>query len=218
MKKIPISLLCGFAAIVVTVLLYIILLPNIFLRGMCLLTLGGVIVAEIVVTAFAYFSNGDPRKVASAVVSAFLIPYAVVLSFVYIIHFPCGYGTYMAWYFAGLLVVSVLAVILSSFSGRKEEENATLQNAKQHMMALRNLVKCIMANPSSAPYHKELVAIEEKLHFTNDSVISPQDAVIESLLTEILRDISNPEADISAMLTNVNQVIDTRTIMTKYSV
>lgn len=218
MKKMPISLLCGFAAIVITVLLYIILLPNIFLRGICLLTLGGVIVAEIVVTALAYLSNGDPRKVASAVIASFLIPYAAVLSFVYIFHFPCGYGTYIAWYLVGLLVVGVLAVILSSFSGRKEQENADLQNAKQHMLALRNLVKCIMANPASAPYRKELAAIEEKLHFTNDSVIAPQDAMIESLLTDVLRDISDSKADIPAMLANLNQVIDTRTIMTQYSV
>ena len=218
MKKLPISLLCGFVAIVVTVLLYIILLPNLFLRGMCLVTLGGVVLAEMIVSAFAYLSKGEPRKVASAVVSSFLIPYAVALSFVYIVHFPCGYGTYVAWYFAGVLVVGAVAVILSSFGSRKEEENATLQNAKQHMLALRNLVKCIMANPASAPYHKELVAIEEKLHFINDSVIASQDAMIESLLTEILRDIANPEADIPAKLANLNQVIDIRTVMTKYTV
>ena len=218
MKKMPISLLCGAAAVVVTVLLYFLLIPNVFVRGICLVTLCGVILAEVIVTVFAYLSNGEPRKVASAVVSAFLIPYAVALSFVYIVHFPCGYGTYAAWYITGVLVVCALAVILSSFGSRKEEDNATLQNAKQHMLALRNLVKCIMANPAYVPYQKELAAIEEKLHFTNDSVISPQDAMIESMLTEILRDISNPEVDIPAKLADVNQVIDTRTIMTKYSV
>lgn len=218
MKKLPISLVCGFSAMLITILMYVLLLRNVFLQGICLITLFGVLLAEFLTTGLAYLSKGHPRRVASAIVSSFLIPYAVILSVVYIVNFPEGYGTYLGWYFVGLLIVGVISVILFAFNDKKAAENEVLQNAKENMLSLRKLVKCVMANPAADPYQKALYAIEEKLHFTNDSVIAPQDAVIESLLVDLLNQISNPETDVEAMLTNINQVIDTRTIMNNRNV
>ena len=215
MKKLPISLVCGFSAMLITVLLYVLLLQNVLLQGICLVTLFGVLLAELAVTLLAYLAKGQPRRVASAIVASFLVPFAVILSVVYIVNFPNGYGTYLGWYFVGLLVVGVISVILFVFNDKKTEENDALQKAK---LSLRKLVKCVMANPAAAPYQKALSAVEEKLHFTNDSVIAPQDAVIESLLMDLLNQISNPETDVDAMLTNLNQVIDTRTIMNNRNV
>ena len=218
MKKMSISLVSGFAAVLVTILLYVVLLSDELLEAICLITLLGVVLAEVIVTALAYLSKGEPRKVAAAGVSALLIPYAIWLSVVYIANFPYGYGKYLAWYLVGLLVIGTICAILFGFGAQKKEADTALQGAKQHMLGLRNLVKCVMATPASAPYQKELAAIEEKLHFTNDSVVAPQDAMIENLLTNLLNQIADPNADIPALLTQIHQTIDIRTITTKYSV
>ena len=90
MKKTPISILCGVAAILVTIILYFTIIGNIFAQIMCFVTLVGVVIAEAVATALAYYSQGEPRKVAATITAAFMVPVAVYLSVVYITKFPKG--------------------------------------------------------------------------------------------------------------------------------
>ena len=218
MKKLPISLVCGVSAMLITILIYGLLLRNGFLQAICMITLLGVLVAEGLTTLLAYLAKGQPRRVAAAVLSLFMTPYAIVLSSVYITRFPNGYGAYAGWYFVGLLIVGGISGILYIFNDRKTAENDSLQNAKEHMISLRKLVMCIKAHPAAAAHQKEWAAVEEKLHFTNDSVIVSQDAIIESMLNELLNQLNTSEVDIPVALEKINQVIDTRIILTKNTI
>ena len=213
MKKVPISLLCGTAAIIVTILLYFVLLSNVVLQAIHLITLVGVIVAEAITTAFAYLSKGSPRKVAAAIVSAVTVPISIALSVVYIVAFPKGYVTYILMYFVLVILVNVLAAIIYNFESKKVEESVAFENAKQNMLYMRKIVKSISVNPAAAEYKNDLDKLEEKLHFSNDSIISAEDNVIGNMLLELRDNIENSEYDVAGAMTNISKKIDERNIM-----
>lgn len=116
MKKFPISLLCGAATIIVTILLYFVILNSIVWEAIHFITLVGVVIAEAITTAYAFLSKGDPRRVAATVVSALTVPMAILLSVVYIVSFPTGYVTYACLYLVGLIIANVISLILCRFS------------------------------------------------------------------------------------------------------
>lgn len=216
MKKAPISLIIGGASILVTILLYFVILGNRLIETICLITLIGVVLAEVIATVFAYISKGDPRKVASAVISVFLVPIAVVLSIVYIVNFPTGYLTYAGIYLVCLIIVVAISAVLSSFSAHKNAENNELQNAKANMLALREIVHTIMIEPAAKQYKVDLNKLEEKLHFSKDNVVTTQDEVIYGLLVELQNNIGNPSFDVKAAISKINYTIDRRNILAKH--
>lgn len=218
MKKIPISIFCGVILIAITVILYFIILGNIFLEAICLATLVGVVIAEGVTTVLAYTSKGDPRRVAAAAVSAFMVPVALLLSVVYIVNFPNGYVTYAGWYVACYLVVAIVVVVLLKFQSTRAVQDASFQNAKNQMLGMRKIVKCIMADSAAEQYKKQLHDIEEKLHFTNDGVIDEQDGEIRRMLIEFQEKVADPEFDAFSCLERINKAIDRRNIMTNRTV
>lgn len=213
MKKVPISSLCGFGAMLITTILYFLILGNIFAEIICFITLLGVLLAEGVTTLLAFLSKGNPRKVAAAGVSALMVPISILLSAIYIVNFPNGYGKYIGWYFTFFIAVVILAAVLFAFDGKKQAENAEFQNAKSNMLALRKLVKCILLEEAAKEYAKPLGAIEEKLHFSSDNVITEDDANIRTMLLELKDNIANPEFDTTAALEKIAKAIDTRNIL-----
>ncbi len=212
MKKKPISIICGLLAILITVILYFTILGNIFTEIICFVTLLGVLLAEIIVTALAYFSHGDPHKVAAVAVSVVMVPVSVILSIVYIINFPFGYGTYAGWYFSILLILAIVVFTLWRFSNNSQKSDSNLQNAKENMLNLRKMVKVIALNPYAEKYSKGLNAIEEKLHFSNDTVVTEQDDVIKRMLTELQDNLSTQGFDPETQIQRILSEIDKRNI------
>lgn len=218
MKKSLAVLLCGIAVMVMTVILYFSILGNILLEAIHFVALVVIILAEIVTTAYACFANGSPRKVAATVVSGFMIPYAVILSVIYIVKFPMGYVAYLGWFFAGALVLNAIAFILIYFDSHKKDENDRIQIAKENMLTLRKIIKCILAEPAAQPYAVRLKALEENLHFSNDTVIAAEDEQIRQLLLQMQEQIAKPEFDCEGMLADLETAVDRRKIMTSRNV
>ena len=218
MKKLPISLLCGLVAVLVTIILYFTVLGNAFSQLICFITLVGVIIAELAVTALAYLSNGEPRKIAATVVSAFMIPIAVFLSIVYITNFPKGYGSYIGYYLAAFVVIIAIVAVIWKFSDNKETENKAFQDAKANMLNLRKLVKCIIADPMAENYKAQLEEIEEKLHFSNDAVIMENDKEIMDMIIALHNNIGTEGYDVEAKLELLAKAIDRRNIFANKNV
>lgn len=213
MKKSFMSILCGIGAILVTIIMYFIILGNIFTEIICFVTLMGVILAELIVTLLAHFSNGTPGKVSCAIVAGIMIPISIILSAVYIVNFPYGYGSYLGLYFAILIVLMIIITIIWNFSNVIKERDAGFQNSKQHMINMRKLVKCIMLEPKAEKYHRELNDIEEKLHFTNDSVTPEIDSEISDMLSDLLNNINNEEYNVEESIRSITKKVDFRNIM-----
>ena len=218
MKKFPAALVCGLAAMLLTIVLYFTILGNILLTAIHFISLAAILLAEIVTTIYACSAKGSPRRVAAAVVSSILIPYAVILSVVYIVNFPCGYVTYIGWYCGGVIVVNLIAFLLMRLDAQKSNENDLLQAAKNNMLVLRKIVKCIMADPAAQAHSAKLRALEEKLHFSNDCVIAAEDENIRLLLIQLQENIASAEFDVDQMLERIEKAIDIRNIMTSKNV
>ena len=213
MKKFPISLLCGIAVVLVTVILFFTILGDAELEAIHILSLFAIIIAEVIATVYAVTSKGNPRKVAAAIVSALMVPATVWLSCVYISLYPDNCGTYMGLYSVATILVNAVALILVFFNAGKAEEEAQFQSAKNNMLYMRKLVKVIMTEPAAREYEAKLREIEEKLHFSNDSVTVPEDTDIYRMLSELKQNINNPEYDTTALLIKLEQTIAQRNIM-----
>lgn len=213
MKKASFSLIGGIGAILVTVILYFVILGNVLLETICLITLLGVILAEAVTTILAYLAAGNPRKVTAAIVSAIMIPIAIILSVVYIIAFPFGYVTYISLYAVAFIIVMAITAILYSFSAKRDNANDALQNAKNNMLYMRKLIKLIKSNPAASQYEVKLNKLDEKLHYSNDAVITQQDEQITNMLVQLNSNISVPGFDVDSALTEIEKVIDARAIL-----
>lgn len=218
MKKTPISILTGIVVILVTIILYFIILKNIFVQTICFLTLIGVVIAEAIVTAMAYYSKGEPKKVAASIVTSFMVPISILLSAIYIVGFPKGYGSYLGWYFISFAIIFIIDAIIWKFSDNRENDNIAIQNSKNNILELRKLVKCIMLKPNAINFKKELDEIEEKLHFSNDTVITETDARIRQMLIELEYNIDNEDFDTIGYINNISSEIDRRTILTKNTI
>lgn len=213
MKKSPVVLVCGLAVMMLTIVLYITILGNTWLTAICFISLAAILLAEGITTAYAWCANGSPRKVAAAVVSSIMIPYAVALSVIYIMAFPYGYGLYLGWYFAGLIVVNVICLLLIGFDRKKSQEDDRFREAKSNMLGLRKIVKCIMSDPAAEAYRVELRALEEKLHFSKDNVIAAEDENIRLMLLQLQENIADPNYDCKQIMLKIEKAIDTRNIM-----
>lgn len=218
MKKLSAPLICGLAVMLLTVVLYFTLLTNIVFAAIHFIALAAILLAEGITTAYACTAKGSPRKVAAAIVSGLLIPYAAILSVVYIVNFPAGYGAYIGWFCGGLLIANILAFILVRFDERGNEEHNRLQEAKSNMLGLRKLVMGILADPAAQPYAGKLRALEEKLHFSNDAVIAAEDETIRSLLLQLQENIADPESACEQILEKIEKTIEVRSVMTARNV
>ncbi len=215
MKKVPISIICGITAILITIISYFVIIGNIFAQIICFVTLIGVIIAEAVVTTLAYLSKGEPRKVAATIVSAFMIPISIIFSIIYIIGFPKGYGKYIGSYFSTFAIILIISAIIWKFADNRKNDNKELQNAKTNMLELRKLVKCVMLKENANKFKKELEEIEEKLHFSNDAVITSTDDNIKQMLIELENNIDNDGFDSAEHIKTISNEIDRRNIFAK---
>jgi len=218
MKKVSAALVCGIAAIAVTVLLYFTILNNVFLEAIHFICLVAIVLAEAITTGYACCVKASPRKLAATLVSSLMIPVSVLLSVVYIVNFPDGYATYICLYLVGTVLVNIFAYILLRFDASRNEENENLQGAKGNMRNLRKLVKCVMADAAAKPYEARLRALEENLHFSNDSVISAQDAEIHQMLLALQANIGDPAYDAQAQLEKLERAVQARKILTSRTV
>lgn len=215
MKKFPISLLCGIAAIVLAVILFFAILGNVVLQAIHFLSLIAVIVAIAQTTIYAMLAKGDPSRVAAAVISSVMIPAAVALSVVYISAFPFGYGAYLLWYFSGMVVVNGIALVLIRFRAHKTEENMSVQAAKENMQYLCKQIRIILTEDHAQAYADRLSAVEETLRFSNDAVIVPEDTQISGLLDRLRSSVAEGAEDTQELLSALEKTAKQRVIAAK---
>ena len=217
MKKFPIAWLCGIASVIVTGILYVILFREADLKAIHFITFGAIVLSELITTIYAAASKGRPRRVAAAVMSALAIPVTITLSYVYLNFFPDAYITFICWSAATLVLVNTFSVILVGLDSNKGKQNDQLQAAKQNMLQMRQQVQCIAAIKGAQPYAARLKALDESLRFSNDAVIAMEDGRIQQLLTELQAGIYNEGFDAENMLSQLEQLVQRRTVQNRYS-
>ncbi len=86
------------------------------------------------------------------------------------------------------------------------------------MLNLRKVVKIIAADPTFTKYSDKLNKIEDELHFSNDSVIMPQDNEIYNRLTSVKNLSGNQDINIDSELEIISKLINERNIISKKTV
>ncbi len=217
MKKLPISLICGAAIMFITAVMYFVICDEIFTQMIILITLAGVLLAEFATALMAFLSKGEPRKVASTVIIGLMVPASLILSIVNIKNSSEDYLIYFGIYFALFALFGTAAIVLWVFSAKKAGEAENFQNAKTNMLNMRKIVKAAMldASPELMP---SLEKLEEKLHFSNDSVIAAQDSAIYDMLFELRNNIKTPDYNASEMIAKIEKAVDERNIFSSRTV
>lgn len=216
MKKFPNALIGGIALIAVTLLLFftLVTVTDTTLEAIHIVGLSFILVSEGITTAYACFAMGSPRRKAAVLLSAVMIPGSVFMTFVYSVLFPDSITAFVLLHCVGFILTNLAAFYLMSFDAVSSKDNQQLQDAKGNMLMLRKMVKVVMAEPAAAPYEARLMALEEELHFSNDSVISPNDGNIRQMLLQLQQGVADPTYDVEGQLAQIEKAVQTRKILT----
>ena len=215
MKKLLTGVVGGVLMIIVTLLFSVIILKDAELEAMHFVALGGIIFAELCWTGIVYYARNNPRRMAATGTSIITVVFSILLAIIYINAFSDAFLTYFCWYFIGVIVLNAVAIALFIFDAKRTSESKELANAKENILNMRKVVKLIMTIPAAADYEKELEALEDKLHFSNDSIVCESDSAIMNMLLGLKTNIGTPGFDTNTAIENINSAIDRINILGK---
>ena len=215
MRKFPVSLLYSLVAVAVTLIAFFLVLVDVDKVAMHYLTLGGVVLAELITAAYAVMSQGKPRAVAATTVSVIMIPLALVLGVIYVANFEDEIGTFLGWYAVLTLLVNVTALALLLVDSAKSQEAAQTQIARDNREVLRKLLQCVLLEPGAKFYQARLRAMDDQLHFTLGNRYTAEDETIRQMLIQLQTGINGPAQQVEAQLAALEKVIQRRALMNK---
>lgn len=215
MKKPLGALIAGLALIAVTLLLFftIATIADTTLETIHILGLSFILLSEVITMLYGAFAKDSPRRKAAVLVSSAMIPGSVFMTFIYSVLFPDSITVFVLLHCIGFIVCNLFAYYLMSFDVARGKEDKQVQDAKGNMLMLRKMVKVVMADPAAAPYEARLMALEEELHFSNDSVITASDNTIRQMLLMLQQNIADPTYDVEGQITRIEKAVQTRKIL-----
>ena len=195
MKKFPIAFLFSLIAIAVTLILFFTILADVDKETIHYVSLGGVLLAEVITAVYALLSQGYPRRTAATLVSLAMIPAAIVLGLIYTLAESEKIGTYIGWYSVLTLLVNAVAVALMLFDGTRNKEDAKVQALRGNVAVLRKMIKCVMLEPGAKPYEARLRKLDDDLHFTLATNFMQEDEQIHAMLVQLQTGINTEAAE-----------------------
>ena len=126
--------------------------------------------------------------------------------------------SYLGYYFSAFAIILAICAVIWKFADNRKNDDDVLQSAKANITELRKLVKCVMLKQNSKNFKKELYEIEEKLHFSNDAIITESDSHIRQMLIELENNIDNDDFDTAGLIKAITSEIDRRNIYAKSTI
>ncbi len=179
----------GFAIVLITVLLYLLLIDNIFKIPVGWVSLVFIIIAESVATVLFMNSKGSPRYISSSIIFLFLsITYAAI-SLVYLWLFPFNITNLIIVDIILIVFVSAVSTVLILFEDKSKKESDNLKAAKNNWASICSIVNNMICNVKCEAYIKQLKHLEDSMKYATDTVITINDSVIRDKLNNLYADI-----------------------------
>lgn len=209
------TLICGLIAISATVVFYLLTFDNIFTIPMRWLSLMLLLVTEVIGTLKAIFANKDIITQATIFTSVAHLVAVLILSIVFVNFFPFALKTYILLNVLMLCALAAADLLILHFGKDISASNKKLAQSQSVMDACYTKAQGLVVVYGQGDYKNELVEITELIKYSDNSELTEDEAVIMEKLVELEAQLKENDENIPALITEIKNVINLRTIKMK---
>ncbi len=214
-KSKAVALICGGISVAATVIFYLLTFDNIFTMPMRYVSLMFLLFVECIGTVKALNVRKSIFGVANILTSFIHLAFVLVMSIIFVNAFPLLLKKYILWNILLLCALFVVDIIIIYFEKYVNEKNNALSESREVIDDLSMKAKALMREYGEGSYKKDLEEISEMLTYSDNSVLSNDEAVISDKLDE-LRNLLDVSYDrLPQKISELKSIIKLRTLKIK---
>lgn len=211
-KSKAIALICGGTSIAVTVIFYLLVFDNIFAIPMRWLSMIFLIFAEGIGTIKAINIEKSIFGVTNIITSLFHLGIVLAISIIFVNILPFSIKPYILINILVLCVLLVIDVMIIYFNGHISSRNNVLAENRSVIDSLCIKAKELSIEYKESRYKNELNEISEMLQYSDNSILSGDEAIILDKLEGLQKMLSEDGENISQILSDIKNVIKLRSM------
>ncbi len=211
-KSKAIVLICGGTSIAVTVIFYLLVFDNIFAIPMRWLSMIFLIFAEGVGTVKAINIEKSIFGVTNIITSLFHLGIVLAISIIFVNILPFSIKPYILINILVLCVLLVIDVMIIYFNGHISSRNNVLAENRSVIDSLCIKAKELSIEYKESRYKNELNEISEMLQYSDNSILSGDEAIILDKLEGLQKMLSEDGENISQILSDIKNAIKLRSM------
>ncbi|MBR5280203.1 MAG: hypothetical protein IKU26_04460 [Clostridia bacterium] len=209
------TLICGLISIAATVIFYLLTFDNIFTIPMRWVSLMLLLVAEVIGTLKAIFVNKNIITQASIFTSVAHLVAVLVISIVFVNFFPLAIRTYILLNILLLCAMAAADLFVSHFGKNISASNKKLAQSQSVMDACYAKAQGLVVVYGQSEYKKDLIEISELIKYSDNSELTDDEPAIMGKLGELESQLKENGENISALISEIKNLINLRTIKMK---
>lgn len=186
------TLVCGLLAIGLTVLLFALLVDDLFVATIKWMSVCFVVLAEVAFLTKTLKGGNDFIMNAQHIIGVVYILATFVFAIIYVNISDPNIKHFIAWESIALVITAVLDLTIWNFSKRAAKSDAALAGAQNVLNSCATLADEISVSYRGTEFSKDLAEIKEMLRFSDNSQLSGGEDQIMARLME-LQDLLNAE-------------------------
>lgn len=211
-KSTNIILICGIAAVVITIIFYQLTFNSIFSVPMVWLSLMFLILTEIIGTIKALAIKKTIFGISNILTSFGHLIIVLIVSIFFINTSPLLIKTYILLNILFVCMLLVLDAIIIFFAKRIAMQNDKLRKSQTIVRGCLKKATSLCIEFKDTNYKKDLDEIVELLKYSDDSCLSDDEMTIMNKLDEVKLLLKNNEDGVAEKINEVKNVIELRSI------
>ncbi len=209
------TLICGLISISATVIFYLLAFDNIFAIPMRWVSLMLLLVTEVIGTLKAIFVNKNIITQASIFTSVAHLVVVLVISIVFVNFFPLALKTYILLNILLLCAMAAVDLFVFHFGKNISASNKKLAQSQSVMDACYAKAQELVVVYGQNEYKKDLIEISELIKYSDNSDLTDDEPTIMEKLGELEAQLKENGENISALISEIKNIINLRTIKMK---
>lgn len=205
-----IILICGIS-IFITILIYFIVLKNIFKFPMGILSLFFVIISEIATFYIIAKTKKEVLRISIITVSIGYLILTLILAFIFINFLMIFFRLYIITNIVLIGISVILIVVLNKFSDRINMENNKVLSAQGIMFECESKIELYLSDTNYSKYREQLNKIYEEIKYSDIS----SECGIEGKILQKIEGISISNENLSEYLNELSFLIKERDVKMK---
>ena len=206
-KSKAVTLICGAASIIVTIIFYLLTFDNIFAIPMRWTSLFFLIFAEVIGIVKALNIKKSIFGLASIIVSLLHLGIVLAISIIFVNTFPLLIRKYVL---LNLLVLSIMLAadaIIIYFGKYIESKNKVLSENQAIAGSLYTTARGLAIEYKESAYIKDLSEIGEMLKYSDNSALSGDEALISEMFEELRKLLSDNDESIPEKISDIKKAV-----------
>ena len=209
------TLICGLIAIAATVIFYLLTFDNIFTIPMRWVSLMFLLITESIGTIKALLVKKDIITQASVFTSCGHLVAVLGISILFVNVFPLSLKTYILLNILMLCALAAIDLFILHFGKSASASDKKLAQSQGVMDACYAKAQSLVVIYAQSDYKKDLDEIAELIKYSDNSELTDDEATIMGKLGELESQLKEGNEGVSALITEIKNTINLRTIKMK---